>query len=254
MSFEERFVFEKSDSDDIICNEHLVRYRFAADFVRDKVVLDMASGSGYGSDIIAKAGAKEVAGVDIDRKAVEKANKEYASDVLKFKEGDAGQVPFADNYFDIALSFETIEHIEDYRKFLSELARVLKDDGYLIISTPNKEIFEEKNPYHVKEFYRDEFESELRDFFPTVNVYSQVNSMASAIIADRKGKQAGFSMNNEVSSHYFVAICGKQEFSGAMRNHISSNPQALKRLKNNPVLKASDTVYEAVDKLFKKLK
>ena len=53
--------------------------------------------------------------------------------------GDVASLPFEDGAFDLVVSFETIEHVDDPEGTLDEFARVLADAGLLLISTPNKQ-------------------------------------------------------------------------------------------------------------------
>lgn len=258
MAFDERFVFEDtlmgsqgSEMDDIIYNEHKVRYEFASQYVVGKKVLDIASGSGYGTSMLARAGAEEVTGIDIDREAVEEAEKKYIQNNLKYMHGSAYHIPFSDSSVDLLVSFETIEHLKDYKKFLSEIRRVLKENGLLIISTPNKEIYQEKNPYHLKEFELGEFESLLKEYFPVCKILKQVNSVASTILS-AEGNKANFSANNISAPQYFVALCSANKIEMPDKNYVNSNPMALERLRNNPVLKVSDRIYRVFGKLFGK--
>ena len=59
--------------------------------------------------------------------------------------------------FDVIISFEAIEHIEEQEAFLSEVKRLLKDDGLFIVSSPNKTLYTDEtgqqNPHHVKELF-----------------------------------------------------------------------------------------------------
>src|SRR5438552_8798835 len=76
--------------------EHIGRYRFAAEAVRGKRVLDVACGSGYGCAILAETAA-EVVGVDISAEAVAHAAARYASlKNVRFACGDARRIPVAD--------------------------------------------------------------------------------------------------------------------------------------------------------------
>ena len=80
---------------------------------------------------------------------------------------EAAKLPFEDDFFDVVVSFETIEHIIDYDKFVLEIKRVLKPGGQLILSTPNRlatKILAIKNPYHIKEFSPDELKTALKTF------------------------------------------------------------------------------------------
>lgn len=251
MTFDERFVFESSEMDNIIYNEHKVRYEFACQFVEGMKVLDIASGSGYGTSMLADAGAQEVTGVDIDNNAIDGAKKKYSRDNLKYIHGSGTELPFSDKSIDVVVSFETIEHLSEYKLFLSEIKRVLRETGVLIISTPNKAIFREKNPYHLKEFEEEEFKILLEKYFPKCEVLKQVNSVASTIISEENGP-ARFSQNNSTKPQYFVAICSFNDIKSPKTTFVNSNPKALERMRNNPVMKVSDLIYGFLSRLFRR--
>lgn len=152
-----------------ISYEHWHRYVYADSFIAGKTVLDVACGEGYGCRWLAEK-ARRVVGVDISAEAVRHANERYGRDNLTFLEGSAEALPFVESgLFDIVTSFETIEHIDAamQERFLRETLRVLKPDGLLLISTPNKLEYSDgpgyTNEFHIKEFY----ESEFREFLGT---------------------------------------------------------------------------------------
>lgn len=168
---EERIVPDQSDP--ITLSKHLSRYKFALKYVRNKKVLDAACGVGYGSSFLAKHGAKEVVGVDISKDAILYADSKFDSLNTRFMRMNGTDLKFKSNSFDVVCSFETIEHIANYKKFLSEVSRVLKGTGVLIMSTPNKDKYGIKHPFHVKEFRKDEFEALLSSYFKTVDLFGQ---------------------------------------------------------------------------------
>jgi SAM-dependent methyltransferase len=140
--------------------EHWHRYHFASRWVRGKRVLDVACGEGYGSALLARSAA-HVTGVDIAQPAIDHARATYAGMAnLRFERASCTELPLPDASIDVAVTFETIEHITAQERFLDELARVLKPDGVLVLSCPNKLEYSDKrnfqNEYHVKELYRDE--------------------------------------------------------------------------------------------------
>lgn len=207
----ERLIPEKNQND-LILGEHLARYYFARSFVKGKKVLDVACGTGYGTKILAEAGAIETFGVDISTEAIDYARENYSSENAKFSLGNAEKLDFPDKEFDVIVSFETIEHLNDYCKFLKEIKRVLKEDGTFIVSTPNKALYPEGNPFHVKEFYRDEFISELRQFFENVKLKEQQTFVDNAIFDEKENYQGnGETFNNtkKVEGLYLIAICSK---------------------------------------------
>src|SRR3982750_1352378 len=88
--------------------EHLHRYAIAQDVCAQKIVLDIACGEGYGSNLIAAKAAK-VIGVDIDTGVIESAKSKYKRNNLQYYQGNADNIPCENNFFDVVVSFETIE-------------------------------------------------------------------------------------------------------------------------------------------------
>lgn len=215
----ERFV---PGIDGVIEAEHMHRYILACDLATVRNVLDVASGEGYGSNLLAHTAAS-VIGVDISTKAVEHARMTYRRPNLEFRVGDCAQLPVDTASIDLVVSFETIEHHDQHEAMLAEIARVLKPDGLLIISSPNKltysDIPGQHNRFHVKELYLDEFEALLHRGFPNVALYGQRVEMSS-IITSLQAEQAPFeymrwsdervvSSKPIESSVYFIALASK---------------------------------------------
>lgn len=161
--------------------EHLARYEFGSRFVKDKVVVDCACGSGIGSEVFAKAGAKSVAAFDVSADEIEQARAKNTLPTLSFQYGSALDLAIEANSVDVYISFETIEHLEDDLRFLREVRRVLRPDGLFICSTPNRLVtnpgtsLTDKpwNRFHVREYGEDEFVARLRSSFPQIRLYGQ---------------------------------------------------------------------------------
>lgn len=164
----------EADSERLMPNERIAwgwikiqfsRYIFASKFVSEKVCLDIACGSGYGSDYLVRNGARMVVGGDISKDGIEYARTQYTQDGLYFLLTDAQQLPFRDEGFDVVVRLETIEHLKDPGQFLSECYRVLRPSGRLILSTPNKAIYDHPeqnkptpfNPFHASSYHIREF-------------------------------------------------------------------------------------------------
>src|SRR5262249_49573191 len=141
-----------------------------------KRALDAGCGAGYGSAELAAA-AESVVGVDRAPEAIEFARANYALPNLRFDEAACESLPYGDGSFDLVVAFEVIEHLEDWRGFLSEARRVLSPGGQFVVSTPNKLYYTESrgregaNPFHVHEFEFEEFRAELQAVFPYVTMF-----------------------------------------------------------------------------------
>jgi len=192
--------------------EHLVRYIFASTFVKDKVVLDAACGTGYGSSFLVENGASKVTGIDNSHEAIQYCTENYSNPRLDFKNADCIQLPFEDSTFDTVVSFEIIEHLKNTDKFLAEMKRVLKNNGIFIVSTPNIESYDEENQFHEHEFNLTEFESILLKNFKNVLIFHQFypSSMMIANYNTTHLFETNFvdhKINDETESLYFIAIC-----------------------------------------------
>jgi ubiquinone/menaquinone biosynthesis C-methylase UbiE len=168
----------------MVYGEHIVRYEAAVPLVKGKVVLDIASGSGYGSAFLTRSAAK-VYGVDVDKDAIIYAKKNYGGKNIEYILGDGTNIPLKDNSVDVVVSFETIEHIEDYETFMVEVKRVLKEDGLFILSTPNDVEFPETNHFHIHEFERRELEKLVKKYFKQSKSYYQATWLYNALLEER---------------------------------------------------------------------
>ena len=114
--------------------EHWHRYHYIAPLTTAKRVLDVACGEGYGSALLARSAAT-VEGADISAEAIKHAKKAYSTyQNLAFTQANCTRLPFADQSFDVVVSFETIEHLAEHVAFLVEIKRVLTQDGLLILA------------------------------------------------------------------------------------------------------------------------
>ncbi len=92
------------------------------------------------------------------------------------------------NFADVFVSFETIEHHSKHDEMLMEIKRLLKPNGILIISSPDKKHYTDipkyNNIYHIKELYYEEFKNLLTKYFRNNFFFLQNNLSGSVIIAD----------------------------------------------------------------------
>ena len=206
-----------------IQSEHYHRYLFALRFCTERDVLDVASGEGYGASLLGQA-ARSVVGVDVDAESVRFANDHYLSERVSFRRGDATALPIADASVDIVVSFETIEHLGDHAAFMTEIRRVLRPDGMLVISSPDQRTYSEEaahaNPFHVQELGRGEFLTLMRAHFPHVALLEQRALHGSVLLRASEtgdgGPYEGFDTPDGTlferhegvpSAPYLVAVC-----------------------------------------------
>src|SRR2546425_2990783 len=204
--------------------EHLHRYAFATQFVRNKRVLDLASGEGYGSNLLAKT-AKQVVGIDIDEQTVRHAKNKYILPHLDFKAGSILDVPIEGNgVFDVIVCFEALEHVDDHHKLLSEAKRLLTPNGLFLVSTPNKMLYTDEpqfnNPFHIHELYFDEFKALLENYFRQVKflgqrihctsnmwpIFPEKETHPSEFVVERTPKEFTFVPPEKRAAIYFIAV------------------------------------------------
>ncbi len=133
-------------------------------------MLDVGSGDGY---LMAKLSphASRVVGVEYEPKGVtiarEKLQRFPNCEVI---EGSCYELPFADDTFDCVTSTDVIEHLTDPKKHLSEINRVLKPTGVLILTTPRRQPDRPVDSYHVTEYTPEELTCLLHGFFEAVQL------------------------------------------------------------------------------------
>lgn len=149
-------------------------YEQASRFAKNKIALDLGCNTGYGTAMISRT-AKKVIGVDVSEKALKIASNQYRYTNLFFQKIDGVKLPFADNEFDLIVSFQVIEHIVNYDTYINEIKRVLRSDGIVLFTTPNAHLRIDPgmppwNKFHVREFSSQELKSLLNKYFTDVKI------------------------------------------------------------------------------------
>ncbi len=220
----------KSKEEYLLFLQHLFRYNYVKPYIKNKIILDIGCGTGYGTNFLSKYASK-ILGVDISENAIKFCQSIYSGKNLNFIHIDDIYLPFNESTFDVCISFEVIEHIDPKRVdyWLSEIKRILKKDGIFICSTPNKNIrllpFQKPiNPYHLKEYDYKEFEKILQRTFPFVETYGLFGNDETQYIEEQRVKQNPINVYiikplkiflrfipNTIISRFRLFICLKQE-------------------------------------------
>ncbi len=229
--------------------EHYQRYQAIANLSAGKVVLDAASGEGYGADILARQ-ARQVCGLEIDPRAVAQAKGKYPRPNLNFMQGSVASLPFLHRAFDLVVSFETIEHItsELQEAFLLEIKRVLKPDGMLIMSTPDKHLYSDvpryKNQFHVQEFCRDEFLGFLSRHFKAVRFLEQTAVLAYLLSDGHEETLRRWPLDEGLQGKYIVALCSDAELPEVQLGAVTMDREDLYHSKVRRVVELQDEIEE----------
>jgi O-antigen biosynthesis protein len=172
--------FDPATMNGLIAAEHLARYWLAADLASGLDVLDAGCGVGYGAEMIARAGASRVVGIDLAPEAIAAAS-ERVGEMADFQVGDVQDMPFDEGSFDLVVCFEVLEHLQDPEPALTALKDVLREGGLLIVSSPNRGVYPPGNPYHLHEFTLEELRDALTARFANVVLMRQHPWLASLI-------------------------------------------------------------------------
>ncbi|MGM0863278.1 MAG: class I SAM-dependent methyltransferase [Bacillota bacterium] len=188
----ERVIPDNMKSSNGLLLEHMARYHFTLPYIKGRV-LDMACGSGYGAQLLAKQGKKtvtEVVGIDTNQEAITYARGRYYHPKFAYYCENATDSGLNEKLglFDTIVSFETYEHIEAEEQFLSNLFQLLKPGGKLILSTPfgKGRGVECGSPFHVHQITVREFTRLFKDYpYKKVEFYFQRGVVIEPPIEDR---------------------------------------------------------------------
>jgi ubiquinone/menaquinone biosynthesis C-methylase UbiE len=231
--------------------EHLHRYALTFNHIDKKTVVDIASGEGYGSYLMSKY-AESVVGIDISDEAVYYAQNKYSAGNLKYVLGSAFKIPLDDNSVDVVVSFETIEHHDQHEEMMLEIKRILKNDGLLIISSPDRlnysEIPEYANPFHVKELYFEEFRDLLVKHFTNNIFFRQKSVIGSLLVSDSVSLKAV-----EYSGNYEKILSGNLVEKPMYHIAYCSNDEINTEILRDSFFSAEEFIGSNVDDLFREM-
>ena len=156
---------QEDEAQPVDSNEPINRYRFISQFIeKTDSVLDLACGKGGGTEIISDY-AKEVYGIDYDKKYIINAKLKFSKPNLKFILGSDELLEEFEEQFDKVISTHTMEHVSDDQLFLKRIRNSLKPNGKLILEVPRLfpyPIGKPLWPHHKREYEKDSLEKLIR--------------------------------------------------------------------------------------------
>jgi SAM-dependent methyltransferase len=208
----ERVVPGEVESD--LWNEHVSRYRFAAQFAKDRTLVDIGCGAGYGAEMLARC-ARSVRAFDVSDEAIDWAREHYQAKNLQFDRHACDSLPVESATVELAVAFELIEHLAEPESLLREARRILVPQGWFLVSTPNATYYDESridagpNPFHAREYKLDEFRDLLHRHFPFVAILSQNHTPAITFqVLERESTSLAHVESLPVQEpNFFVAVC-----------------------------------------------
>lgn len=145
---------------------HTFAYEYARRYAQSKRVIDIGCGTGYGCKILSEV-ADAVVGTDYNAEAIEYCRANYSVPNASFLRLDAAKLPF-DKAFDLAVSFQVIEHMPDLHLFIEHINRSVRKNGTILLTTPNARVPVTKaraNPFHTNEMNFEQFLKLLSDHY-----------------------------------------------------------------------------------------
>lgn len=178
-------------------------YQYFQPLCRKKKVLEAGCGVGEGTYVLSRL-ASNITAIDKDFTAIAYAEKHYKKENIEYKQLDFMEFK-TDEKFDRIYSIGVIEQVDDFEKYIEKLKSHLSEDGLLIISTANKNVLSPdsefpSNPFHKKEFVKDEFVELMKGYFPYCTFWGQIMSHNFIILKDMRDKDI----------NYF-AVCSNKE-------------------------------------------
>lgn len=171
-----------------VFSRHRFAYEYIRQFVANKTVIDVGCGTGYGCKILAHT-AQIVYGIDYSVEAIEYCKQHFSSSNIKYLCTNIDSFNL-EMRFDVAVSFQVIEHIPDVKNFIDQLINIVKPGGMIFISTPNVRKSAEgkdKNPFHTTEMNYTQFQDLIKNKFSGFDILGVVPA-SSNVLRDIVGK------------------------------------------------------------------
>jgi SAM-dependent methyltransferase len=207
---------------------HLRVYQYVRQFVANKEILDVGCGVGYGTSLLSKFASRAI-GIDISLAAIKEAYRFYPE--CEFLQMDAESLKFPNESFDVAVSTENFEHLPNQETHVSELARIVRKDGFVFIATPNPELtVGQNNPFHSKENTYSELVELLSKYFGEVEIVEPSH------IPQHPDGRAAREKRLALGGHGKMPVLGLEIFGKQVDTKFLSNTHSFHCFARNPIL------------------
>ncbi len=206
----ERLIPEHYDSniyDYLLFLKHQYAYILASKYINKEIsVLEIGSGDGYGANLLSKTNAS-ITALEIDEESVEIAKIRYNKPNIKFEIYDGYNINYPDHSFDVIISFQVIEHIDDVETYLKNIKKLLKPNGTFIVTTPSRtyRLTEGQKPwnkFHLKEYNAKALYNEASKVFTQLEIFSITAQKEILDIEFERVRPARADYNNEKNNIY----------------------------------------------------
>jgi ubiquinone/menaquinone biosynthesis C-methylase UbiE len=145
-----------------------------------KEVLEVGSGRGGGADYLStRLKPRSYQGIDLSSKAVRFCQERHSRKGLRFSQGNAEDLTFPDQSFDVVINLESSHCYPQMSKFLEEVSRVLRPHGYLLLADFRRK----EGMARLQGYLRDSGLVELSQEDITLNVLSALRLDSAANLA-----------------------------------------------------------------------
>lgn len=171
----ERIVPPSDEEISFVFARHRFAYQYSSQFVKDCTVVDIGCGTGYGCKILSEH-ARFVLGIDYDCDSLDYCKNNFCSRNIYYAQMNADFLGLK-RFFDVAVSFQVIEHVLDAHDFIKQLKEIVKPNGKIFISTPNFQKSGQpnrRNPFHQHEFDYNQFHDLINEEFSSFDILGVV--------------------------------------------------------------------------------
>jgi len=157
------------------------RYYWASRYCKNKNVIELACGTGPGLGLINNIASNLIAS-DIDDEILLIA-KNYYKSRIKIEHANATLLPYNNNSIDIIIIFEAIYYLENFQIFIDECVRVLTNNGKLLISSANSDLFDfNPSPYSFEYYGVRELSKKLKNSKFEIKFYGYLSIKEVSLI------------------------------------------------------------------------